>query len=232
MFLHREICGGGPDHTVVEVAFTDSGLDLAETPATDPAVLDGELSRLEEACAASVVRMTQVHGADVAVVHERPETPPSVDGLVTTRAGLALVARAADCVPVLLADPAAGVVAAVHSGRAGLVAGVVPAAVRRMHDLGATQLRAWVGPHVCGRCYEVPEQMREDVAGHLPESWAETSWGTPALDIGAGVRAQLDRLAVAHVSVGGCTREDERLWSYRRDGARAGRIGGLVWRHP
>lgn len=231
MFLHRETCEGGLDHTVVEVAFTDGGLDLAEKPDTDPADLAGELARLEEACGTGVVRMTQVHGADVALVDERPDVPPAADGLVTTRTGLALVARAADCVPVLLADPAAGVIAAVHAGRPGLVAGVVPAAVRRMHDLGATAVRAWVGPHVCGRCYEVPAPMREDVAARVPESWAETSWGTPALDIGAGVRAQLDRLGADHVSVGGCTREDERLWSYRRDGAAAGRLGGLVWRH-
>lgn len=231
MFLHRETCEGGLDHTVVEVAFTDGGLDLAEKPDTDPAVLDRELTRLEDACGTSVVRMAQVHGADIAVVGERSDVPPTADGLVTTRTDLALVTRAADCVPLLLADAGAGVIAAVHSGRPGLVAGVVPAAVRRMHDLGATRIRAWVGPHVCGRCYEVPGPMRDDVAASVPEAWAETSWGTPALDIGAGVRHQLDRLDVAHTSMGGCTREDEQLWSYRRDGAAAGRLGGLIWRH-
>lgn len=231
MFLHRETCEGGLDQTVVEVAFTDSGVDLAEGPHTDPVILSGELDRLEEACGTRVVRMRQVHGADVALVEDPPDVPPAADALVTARTGLALVARAADCVPVLLADPVSGVIAAVHSGRAGLVAGVVPAAVARMRELGATRVRAWVGPHVCGRCYEVPEQMREEVAAQVPQSWASTSWGTPALDIGAGVRAQLDGLEVSHRSVGGCTLEDERLWSHRRDPAAAGRLGALIWRH-
>ena len=126
--------------------------------------------------------MHQVHGADVAVVPGAgPATagPPTCDALVTTDTGVALLARAADCVPVLLGDPDAGVVAAVHSGRHGLAAGVVPAAVARMRDLGARRVTAWVGPHVCGACYEVPEEMRDEVAAAVPEAWSTTRWDTP-----------------------------------------------------
>ena len=71
-----------------------------------------------------------------------------------------------------------------------------------MRELGADEITAWIGPHVCGRCYEVPESMRAEVAAVVPESFAETSWGTPALDIGAGVRAQLARAGVTVVEVG------------------------------
>ncbi|OSP43081.1 laccase, partial [Streptomyces sp. 13-12-16] len=83
---------------------------------------------------ARVVWMNQVHGADVAVVDEPwGERPvPEVDAIVTARRGLALAVLTADCVPVLLADPVAGVVAAAHAGRPGMTAGVVPAAVRAM----------------------------------------------------------------------------------------------------
>ncbi|NEA92620.1 laccase domain-containing protein, partial [Actinospica acidiphila] len=77
---------------------------------------------------ARVVWMNQVHGADAVVVDEpwgdRPV--PEVDTIVTARRGLALAVLTADCVPVLLADPVAGVAAAAHAGRPGLVAGVVP----------------------------------------------------------------------------------------------------------
>jgi YfiH family protein len=150
------------------------------------------------------------------------------DGLVSDRPDVVLMVRAADCVPVLLTDPVAGVVAAAHSGRPGLAAGVVPATVRRMRDLGAADITAWIGPHVCGACYEVPEQMQAEVGAVEPASIATTSWGTPSLDLGAGVRAQLERAGVTVVDVSRCTRESPDLYSYRRDGTAAGRLAGVI----
>jgi YfiH family protein len=180
--------------------------------------------------------MRQVHGAHVEVVE--PSQPPpgevEADALVTPRAGVVLAARAADCVPVLLADSERGVVAAVHAGRKGVVAGVVTNALGAMRGLGAAQLVAWIGPHACGRCYEVPAAMRDDVAAVVPEARSETSWGTPAVDLGAGVRAQLQAVpeVVEIVDVGRCTIEDPALYSFRRDGARAGRHAGIIWVRP
>ncbi|MFD0055770.1 peptidoglycan editing factor PgeF [Streptomyces sp. NPDC005047] len=180
-----------------------------------------------------VVWMNQVHGADVAVV-DGPwgDGPvPRVDAVVTAERGLALAVLTADCVPVLLADPVAGVAAAAHAGRPGLVAGVVPAAVRAMAGLGADPARivARTGPAVCGRCYEVPEEMRTDVAAAEPAAHAETSWGTPAVDVAAGVHAQLERLGVRDL-VGSpvCTRESRDHFSYRRDRT-TGRLASYVW---
>jgi copper oxidase (laccase) domain-containing protein len=99
-----------------------------------------------------------------------------------------------------------------------------------MRALGAEQVVAWVGPHVCGACYEVPEAMRAEVAALVPEARSTTSWGTPALDLGAGVRAQLDAAGVATVhDVRVCTREDPDWPSYRRDGEAATRFAGVVW---
>ncbi|CUW27879.1 MULTISPECIES: peptidoglycan editing factor PgeF [Streptomyces] len=182
---------------------------------------------------ALVVWMNQVHGADVAVVDEPwGERPvPEVDAVVTARRGLALAVLTADCVPVLLADPVAGVAAAAHAGRPGMVKGVVPAAVRAMVSLGAAPERivARTGPAVCGRCYEVPEAMRAEVAAVEPAAHAETSWGTPALDVSAGVHAQLDRLGVCdRAQAPVCTLESDDHFSYRRDRA-TGRLAGYVW---
>ena len=127
----------------------------------------------------------------------------------------------------LLADPTAGVVGAVHAGRPGMTAGIVDVAVARMRDLGAASLTAVVGPSVCGRCYEVPESMRAEAAAVAPES-ATMSWtGTPAIDVASGVVAQLRANDVAVQWVPGCAREDQRLYSYRRDG-RTGRFAGVV----
>jgi YfiH family protein len=182
---------------------------------------------------ARVVWMNQVHGADAVVVSapwgERPV--PQVDAVVTAERGLALAVLTADCTPVLLADPVAGIAAAAHAGRPGMVAGVVPAALRAMTELGADPARivARTGPAVCGKCYEVPEEMRADVAAVEPEAHAETSWGTPSVDVTAGVHAQLDRLGVRDRQQSPvCTLESGDHFSYRRDRT-TGRLAGYVW---
>ncbi len=156
---------------------------------------------------------------------------PAVDAVVTARRGLALAVLTADCVPVLLADPVAGVVGAAHAGRPGLVAGVVPAAVEAMRGLGAEPPRivARTGPAICGACYEVPEAMRAEVAALAPRAHAETSWGTPALDVAAGVLAQLDALGVRDARRSPtCTRESADHFSYRGDRV-TGRLAGYTW---
>ncbi|MGW0596631.1 peptidoglycan editing factor PgeF [Streptomyces sp. NPDC002776] len=183
--------------------------------------------------AGRVVWMNQVHGNDVVVV-DRPweDRPvPEVDAIVTAERGLALAVLTADCTPVLLADPVAKVVAAAHAGRPGMIAGVVPAALRAMAELGAEPSRivARTGPAVCGRCYEVPEEMRAEVAAVEPAAHAETSWGTPAVDVTAGVHAQLERLGVRDRERSPvCTRESGDHFSYRRDRT-TGRLAGYVW---
>ena len=233
----------------VDVAFTDrhGGVSGGPYASLDLGDRSGDLrdnvailaEAFTGAADAPVALMRQVHGASVAVVRRPPAPPaPEADALVTSVPGIVLAARAADCVPVLLADPERGVAGAVHAGRPGLVAGVVPAAVAAIRELGARRLVAWVGPHVCGACYEVPDEMRAAVAAVVPESYAETSWGTPAVDIGAGVVAQLravgDRLdvPVEVVEVGRCTREDDDLFSYRRQGPESGRLAGVVRVRP
>ena len=213
----------------VDVAFTDSSIDLQ---GLKPGFAT-ELPRLEAACGVRFARVNQVHGDGVVTVHEPGPPPledvPTADALVTTTRGLGLMVRVADCVPVLLADPARGVVGAVHAGRAGVVLDVVGRAVERMRAEGAGDLVAWVGPHVCGGCYEVPEEMRDEVAAQVPRTRAVTRWGTPALDLGAGVLDRLEALGIRATLVDRCTREDPELHSHRRDGAASGRLAGLVW---
>ncbi|MGW3411196.1 peptidoglycan editing factor PgeF [Streptomyces sp. NPDC000888] len=183
---------------------------------------------------ARVVWMNQVHGKDVAEVDgpwTDPRLTPPVDGLVTATRGLALAVLTADCVPVLLADPVAGVVAAAHAGRPGMVAGIVPEVIGAMESLGADPARivARTGPAVCGRCYEVPEAMRAEVAAVEPAAYGETSWGTPAVDVVAGVHAQLERLGVRDLERSPvCTLESRDHFSYRRDRT-TGRLAGYVW---
>jgi polyphenol oxidase len=231
----------------VEIAFTDrhggtsggpyASLNLASRTDDSVEAVTDNLGLVADALADGrplrrLVGVDQVHGADVRLVDESNLDDPQVrvgDALVTRLPQVALMVRVADCLPVLLADPVAGVVGAAHAGRQGLAAGVVPRTVDAMLDLGATRIRAWVGPHVCGRCYEVPDELRTQVAATVPGTYAETSWGTPALDLGAGVAAQLAALGVQSQDVSRCTLEDDDLFSYRRQGERSGRLAGLVW---
>lgn len=152
---------------------------------------------------------------------------PVADGIVSGVVDEALVVLVADCVPVLLVDRTQGLAAAVHAGRPGMVSGVVTATVRRLRELGAATVEAVVGPSVCPRCYEVPEQMRRQAAQAEPVAASVTRHGTPAVDVGAGVVEQLTREGVDLTWLPGCTRERDDLYSYRRDGA-TGRFAGVV----
>ncbi|MFJ1783815.1 peptidoglycan editing factor PgeF [Streptomyces anulatus] len=212
-------------------------LNLGGAVGDDPAAVGANRERAARRLGldpARVVWMNQVHGRDVAVVDGpwgADAEIPAVDAVVTARRGLPLAVLTADCTPVLLADPVAGVVGAAHAGRPGLVAGVVPAAVEAMVALGAhpSRITAHTGPAVCGQCYEVPEAMRAEVAEAVPGTWSETSWGTPAVDVTGGVHAQLAAIGVAdRHSSSYCTLESGDHFSYRRDRT-TGRLAGYVW---
>jgi YfiH family protein len=180
---------------------------------------------------ADVVWMNQVHGAEgfIASAQQADGEAPAVDAVATRTPGLALAVLTADCTPILLADPEAGVIGAAHVGRPGLAKGVADTVVALMRELGATRIEATVGPSVCGRCYEVPQALRAEVAAGTPEAFAETSWGTPSLDIPAGVAAQLALQGVTvrrgeHL----CTLESEDHFSYRR-ASQTGRLASYIW---
>jgi polyphenol oxidase len=179
-----------------------------------------------------VVWMNQVHGSRIEVVDGPPRTVlEDTDGVVTATPRLALAVVTADCVPVLLADARAGVVAAVHAGRIGAQHGVVARAVETMLSLGAQtgDISALLGPAVSGRNYEVPEVMAAQVEAALPGSRATTAAGTPGLDLRAGIACQLHDLGVTSIEVDPrCTVADPALFSHRR-GAPTGRLASLVW---
>ncbi len=186
-----------------------------------------------------IVWMDQVHGRGVAVVSEPlAAAVPETDALITATPGLALAVLVADCVPVLFrgrtsgepGTPAKEVVAAAHAGRRGLQLGVVEAVVSRMSSLGVQPraIEAVLGPAVCGKCYEVPATMRDEVAAVAPAAVATGRTGRPALDLRAGLLQQLSALGVSQVKVDPtCTRESALHFSHRRD-QRTGRTAGLI----
>lgn len=239
MLGHREVRAG------VGAAVTDrfggvsqapyDELNLADHVGDDPAAVAENRRRVLEAVlpGGALATMRQVHGNDVAIV-QAADVVPEVDALVTRAPGLVLAVQVADCTPVLLWDSEAGVVAAVHAGRRGLAAGVVPRTIAVMTELHARpeRMNALVGPGICAEHYEVPAELRDEVEAAVPGTAAETSSGTPALDIRAGVLAQLRAGGLRQWSVmSQCTAESPHLYSYRRDGT-TGRFAGLVWIEP
>lgn len=216
------------------------GLDLGAHVGDDPDAVAENRRRLAARVGCRVAFVDQVHGADVLAVGPG-DLPDDVlapagtaDALVTTSRDVALAVLVADCVPVLLADADAGVVAAAHAGRRGLVEGVVGAALDALVARGGDvrRVRAAVGPAVAGVSYEVPAALHDEVVALVPAAAARTAWGTPALDLPAGVEAQLRAAGVREVvrSVRD-TWLDGSLFSYRRnaaDGGRTGRFAGVV----
>jgi copper oxidase (laccase) domain-containing protein len=94
------------------------------------------------------------------------------------------------------------------------------------------QVRAAIGPSICGRCYEVPAELQAEVADVVPGVASRTLWGTPALDLPAGVAAVLRGVGVDRVHATGlCTHTDDRFFSHRRSvrtGEPQGRFAGVV----
>jgi YfiH family protein len=172
-----------------------------------------------------LVTAYQVHGNGVAEV-DMPWAPghgPRVDAMVTKRRGVALGILTADCTPVLLTDPSAGVIGAAHAGWKGAKAGVVGTVVDAMIRLGATpaNIAAAVGPTIGQRSYEVGEAFRAAFLADDPE--AETFFttppgGRPHFDLPGFVVRQLQRLglaAVGQIDADTCA-DPERFFSYRR----------------
>ena len=205
-------------------------LNLASHVGDDAAAVAINRGRVAETIGAPVVYMQPTHGSRAVEVTSADEEPEA-DVLVTRNPALALAALAADCVPILVHERHSGAVAAIHAGRRGLAHGVVAAGIACLVGVAREshpQLEAAVGPAICGQCYEVAESVRAEVAAVVPAAAAQTRVGTPALDLPAGVMAELRAHGVQRiVDRTACTVENAEYFSYRRD-TTTGRFGGII----
>ena len=169
--------------------------------------------------------MNQVHGDEVVEVKSLIDDP-TCDALITTVPGIALAVMVADCIPLLLSST--GVVGAVHVGRRGLMNSVAIKAVEAMRALGASQIHAQLGASICGRCYEVPQELADEVIAKHPAATSLTNHLTPALDLPRALIADLVAIGVTYEASPICTLEDDEYFSYRRHNI-TGRNAGVVW---
>lgn len=212
-----------------------ASFNLGDHVGDDPEAVAANRHRLADQIGVDdehLIWMEQIHSRNVTIVDAPASAPlPATDALVTATPGLALAVLTADCVPVLLSDDEAGVIAAVHAGRVGARIGIVPQTLAAMVDLGARpdRIGAFLGPAASGRRYEVPAHMQRDVEEHLPGSACVTDKGTPGIDLHAGLRRQLLAAGVAAVAEDPrCTITDAGLFSHRR-GAPTGRLASVIW---
>jgi hypothetical protein len=216
----------------VSVAPFDS-LNLAEHVGDVPDAVRRNRAKVSELIGVdvdAVVAMAPVHGNAVGIVTPSSLSPiPNVDAMVSTAVDRALLVVGADCSPVVLGDGIAGVIAVAHSGWRGIEANVVANTVEAMCDLGASidQISAIVGPSVCGHCYQVDRERFEMTIRRASDAGVIRDDGTLGLDIRRGVIQQLREVGVRTSSWGGCTFEDQNLFSYRRDQT-TGRHGAMI----
>ena len=211
-----------------------ASLNLADHVGDEPASVAQNRDRLAAALAlpSAPVWLRQVHG--VRVVNAGHCAPvPEADAAFATDAGVVCGVLTADCLPLLLCDREGSRVAAAHAGWRGLAAGVIEATVAALQR-PAADLLAWLGPAISGSAYVVGDEVRAAFIGHAPvaaEAFLPASSGGWQADL---YRLARQRLAAAGVdAVYGaerCTyREAEQFYSYRRDGARSGRMASLIW---
>lgn len=172
--------------------------------------------------------LEQVHSATV--LDATPGSNGQGDALITDRAGLALAIVTADCLPILVAGPTR--IAAIHAGWRGLVAGIIP---HTLQSLGERPESVWIGPAIGGRRYEVGTEVAAAIATASDLSVLRLgAAGRPVADLPRAAEIQLRRAGVERiVQLPLCTFDSpDLLWSYRRDGADAGRNLALIWRNP
>jgi YfiH family protein len=166
--------------------------------------------------------MDQIHGDTVTVLDEPVAQPPRCDALVTVQPDVGVAVLAADCVPLLFAT--ADGVAAAHAGRQGLVQDVVGATARRLGQLSTgppQDVAVVIGPAIGPCCYEVPLDMVQQVDAVVPGTRGQTTWGSPSVDLVAGVVRQLHNVGIRRIArAGHCTRcgQDGRWFSHRASG--------------
>lgn len=179
---------------------------------------------------AIMVRARQVHSPDVVMVHGAYAEPPQCDAMVTATRGLLLCIVTADCAPVLMVDPEAGVVAAAHAGWRGALGGVLENTIAAMKALGAQEprIRAAIGPTIAQASYEVDHRFRDEFDDGDARFFAFGRSGHRQFDLPAYVASRIAAAGVHQIDDLGCdTYADEtRFYSYRRATHRGEPTGG------
>ena len=198
--------------------------NLGDHVGDDPELVRRNRAQLETQIGIPIQFMNQVHGDTVVLVEEQVSAP-TCDALITTSKQLALAVMVADCIPLLLKSEIA--IAAVHVGRRGLMNQIARKTITAMRDIGAEMIHSYIGPNICGNCYEVSPEIFNEVITKYPNADSSKRSGKLTLDLVAGLKEDLKDTVMLDLS--SCVLEDSHTFSYRRDGI-TGRQAGVIWR--
>lgn len=202
----------------VTALVTRRGFNVCDYAGADAASVAQARSELAASLGVTVERLYVPRQTHSAVVASPGQDLYGVDALVTDRPGHALVINTADCLPLLLADPHAGVIGAAHCGWRGTVAGIARATVARMVELGAApgRIHAAMGPCICTDCFEVGEEVASQFP---PEAVVRRPGVKPHVDLAEAVAMQLRALGVNRISQPvACSMHTAGFHSVRREG--------------
>ncbi len=220
-----------------------SSLNLGFHVADDPDDVASNRETLQLEVGSDIVWMSQTHGATIRNAAESTLgsrgylSVGEADAIIVDQEvgkAVAAAVMVADCIPLVIADPVNVRGAVVHVGRAGLELGIAPKVVAELVRTGSlhADLVAVMGPSICGRCYEIPQDMVDRIATDNPRARSETRWGTPALDVPNALEAQLEGVGVPRIfRHSACTFEDEAYFSHRHssnEGKHSGRFAGIL----
>ncbi|MBK9030124.1 MAG: peptidoglycan editing factor PgeF [Myxococcales bacterium] len=235
-FLH-----GFPERTGGVSTGARASLNLGKSWGDDPALVEQNRARVAAHVGFAPERlqiMRHVHGTAVWRVGEPLPEPPEFDGLVTDQLGPILTTFAADCVPIVFADPIARVCGSAHAGWRGTVAGVAEQVIARMGELGAraADVRVALGPSIGACCFEVGPEVVTAFRERFGDAPGLVVAGPHKdhVDLRVALTAALTGVGVARAHVDAappCTRcEAARFYSYRRDGRAGGVHMGFIGR--
>ncbi|WP_229783965.1 peptidoglycan editing factor PgeF [Deinococcus sedimenti] len=211
-----------------------TGLNLDDRE-DDPQAVHENRARLTGALGftpAQVARLTQVHGTEVVTVTGGGHW--TGDALVTGEAGVLLAIGTADCYPLLLEDPEAGVLGAAHAGWKGTLGRIGARTVQAMTELGARpeRIRAAVGPGICAAAYPVGQGVGDAFREADLGAFVQPGPDGPHLDLMGANRAVLLAAGVPEQQVwasGRCSTETD-FYSFRRDAGVTGRMWAVIGR--
>jgi len=223
-----------------------AGLNVSYRVGDDPKVVSQNVCDVKLAAGihdGRIVTMRQVHGDHIVEVKDKKmKEAGEADGMMTSEDDIFLAVLTADCVPLLFVAPKEKLVAAVHAGWRGTLAGIVEKTVRLFNDqygVSPDNLEVALGPSIGPCCYEV----KEDVTGPLMKKWGKLT--TPSVLVKEGKsfvnlrRLNRDILRESGVpgkqlhEVGPCTRcARDEFFSYRGDGGETGRQMSFVGWQP
>jgi polyphenol oxidase len=169
------------------------------------------------------------HGKNLAWVDEKSSKDiANVDGLITSSTNLAIATLSADCATVLLFAPGVKIIAALHAGWKGMSDGILPKTIQELRASGADEIKAVIGPAICGECYSVSEDRYREVKNKVPAACLLNKKNEFAIDVRAGLEWQLLGEKVAFESVSICSFEEKNAFSFRRD-QKTGRMASVIW---